>query len=227
MNPTPWFGAWTAIVRRELVAANRARADALNPVLFFVLVSSLFPLALSPTEALLRTIGPGVLWVCALLATLLSLERLFRADFDDGTLDQLLISPFPTPILVLGKVFAHWLVAGLPLVIVAPVIGIMYGLPGSSLGISAVALALGTPTLSLIGSIGVALTVGLPRGGVLLSLVVLPLYVPILIFGAQAVEVATRGLPATGHLYWLGAFFALALTLCPLAAAAALRISAR
>ena len=227
MSQSSWISAFGAVLRRDLLLANRARAEALNPVLFFILVASLFPLGLNPTKALLLSVGPGVVWVCALLATMVSLERLFRSDFEDGTLDQLLLAPFPTSLLVAAKLLAHWLMTGLPLILCAPLLGAMFGLPGPALVTLSLALALGTPTLSLIGGIGVALTVGLPRGGLLLSLIVLPLYIPVLIFGAQAVEVSARGLSAAGHLYWLGALLVLAITLAPLATASALRVVAR
>ncbi|NIP72007.1 MAG: heme exporter protein CcmB, partial [Gammaproteobacteria bacterium] len=177
------------------------------------LVVSLFPLGMTPESELLRTLAPGVIWVAALLATLLSLDRMFRSDFEDGALEQMLLAPHPVTVLVLAKVLAHWLVTGLPLLVVAPLLGVLLALPGQALG----------PLL--VGAIGVALTVGLRKGGALLSLVVLPLYVPVLIFAASAVDAAAAGLPVIGHFYVLGALLVLALTLAPLAAAAALRIS--
>lgn len=213
------------IVRRDLLLAARHRGELANPLLFFVLVVSLFPLGLTPQPELLRTLAPGVIWVAALLATLLSLDRMFRSDFEDGALEQMLLAPHPVTVLVLAKVLAHWLVTGLPLLVVAPLLGVLLALPGQALGPLLATLLLGTPVLSLVGAIGVALTVGLRKGGALLSLVVLPLYVPVLIFAAGAVDAAAAGLPVTGHLYVLGALLLLALTLAPLAAAAALRIS--
>ncbi len=213
------------IVRRDLLLAARHRGELANPLLFFVLVVSLFPLGLAPQPELLRTLAPGVIWVAALLATLLSLDRMFRSDFEDGALEQMLLAPHPVTVLVLAKVLAHWLVTGLPLLVVAPLLGVLLALPGQALGPLLATLLLGTPVLSLVGAIGVALTVGLRKGGALLSLVVLPLYVPVLIFAAGAVDAAAAGLPVTGHLYVLGALLLLALTLAPLAAAAALRIS--
>jgi heme exporter protein B len=217
--------AFYMLLRRDLVLAYRHRAELANPLLFFVIVVSLFPLGVSPESGLLRTIAPGVIWVAALLATMLSLDTMFRSDFDDGALEQMLLSPHPAALLVLAKVCAHWLVTGLPLLLLAPFLGILLYLPDKSMGILMLTLALGTPVLSLVGAIGVALTVGLRRGGLLLSLLVLPLYVPLLIFAASAVQAAGVGLPVTGQLYFLSALLALALSLAPLATGAALRIS--
>ena len=219
------MNAFVAIVRRDLLLAMRHRAEAANPLLFFVIVVALVPLGLSPRRDTLELIAPGVFWIGALLATLLSLERMFRSDFDDGSLELMLISPQPLPIIVLAKILAHWLVTGLPLVVAAPLIALLLGLPASSLGVLLATLVLGTPTLSAVGAIGVALTVGLRRGGMLLSLLVLPLYIPVLVFAASAVSAAAGGLPVAGQLYVLGALAALSFTLAPLAAAAALRIS--
>lgn len=217
--------ACAALLRRDLLLALRHRGELANPLLFFVIVVSLFPLGLGPESGMLRAIAPGILWVSALLAALLSLESVFRSDFEDGSLEQLLLSPHPTSALVLTKVIAHWLVTGLPLILLAPLLGVLLHLPAAATGALLATLALGTPVLSLVGAIGVALTVGLRRGGILLSLLVLPLYIPVLIFAASAVADAGLGLPITGHLYLLGALLALALTLAPLACAAALRIS--
>lgn len=217
--------ACTALLRRDLTLAMRHRSEIANPLLFFVLVVSLFPLGLGPEAHTLQTIAPGVIWVAALLAALLSLEGIFRSDFEDGSLEQLLLSPHPLAALVLTKVIAHWLVSGLPLILVAPLLGVLLQLPEAAMGALLATLALGTPVLSLVGSIGVALTVGLRRGGVLLSLLVLPLYVPVLVFASSAVSDAAIGLTIIAQLYFLGALLALALTLAPLAAAAALRIS--
>lgn len=217
--------AWLALLRRDLLLAVRQRGQLANPLLFFVLVVTLFPLGLNPEPALLRTIGPGVIWVGALLAAMLSLDSMFRSDFDDGVLEQLLISPHPLPLMVLAKVTAHWLVTGLPLLLMAPLLGLLLHLEGTALWVLLATLALGTPLLSLIGSIGVALTVGLRRGGVLLSLLVLPLYVPVLIFAAAAVGNAAAGMAVAGQLAFLGALLSLATALAPFATAAALRIS--
>lgn len=216
--------AFAAIVRRDLILAARYRAEALNPLLFFLIVVSLVPLGLNPRREVLALIAPGIVWIGALLAALLSLERMFRTDFEDGSLELMLISPHPLPLIVLAKIVAHWLVTGLPLLAAAPLIALLLGLPGRSLAVLLATLALGTPALSAVGAIGVALTVGLRRGGMLLSLLVLPLYVPVLVFAAGAVAAAAGGLPALGHLYVLGALAALSLSLAPLAAAAALRI---
>ena len=222
-------GALAAVIgmaRRDLKMAIRRRSELLNPLLFFILVVSLFPLGVGPGPQLLQEIAPGVVWVAALLATLLSMERLFRSDFEDGALEQLLLSPHALSLLVLAKVFAHWLVTGLPLILVSPLLGLLLHLPVEGIAALPVTLLLGTPALSLIGAIGVALTVGLRRGGVLLTLLILPLYVPVLIFGTAAVAAAAAGLPIAGQLALLGALLALALTLAPFATAAGLRISA-
>jgi heme exporter protein B len=217
--------AFTAVVSRDLRLVFRHTSDATNPLIFFLVATSVFPLGLSPKPELWQTIAPGVIWVNALLATLLALDSLFRSDFDDGTLEQMLLSPTPAPVLVLAKVIAHWLVTGMPLILCAPLLGMMLGLPSEAYGTLLLTLALGTPVLSLIGAIGVALTVGLRRGGALLALLVLPLYVPVLIFGANAVATAAGGLAAPGQLLLLAAMFVAALTLAPFAAAAALRIT--
>jgi heme exporter protein B len=213
-----------ALLRRDLLLAVRHRGELANPLLFFVLVTSLFPLGLTPDPQTLRNIAPGVIWVSALLAALLSLERVFRSDFEDGSLEQLLLTPHPGAALVLAKVLAHWLISGAPLVAIAPLLGVILHLPAQAMGALAASLLLGTPILSLVGAIGVALTVGLRRGGVLLTLLVLPLYIPVLIFAAGAVANAALGAPHAAPLYFLGALLALALTLAPPATAAALRI---
>ncbi len=225
MTGSPLTHAFVLLLRRDLLLANRRRSELINPLVFFVIVVSLFPLGVSPEQQLLRTMAPGVIWVAALLATMLSLESMFRSDFDDGTMEQMLLSHHPLAALVLAKVLAHWLLTGLPLLLLAPLLGVLLVLPGAAMGVLMITLALGTPVLSLVGAIGVALTVGLRRGGALLSLLVLPLYIPILIFATSAVEAAGAGLPVTGQLYLLGALLVLSLTLSPLATAAALRIS--
>ena len=219
------MNAFAAIVRRDLLLAVRHRVEAANPLLFFLMVVAIVPLGLSPRRETLELIAPGVFWIGALLATLLSLERMFRSDFEDGSLELMLISPHPLSLIVLGKILAHWLVTGLPLLLAAPLIALLLGLPARSLVVLLATLVLGTPTLSAVGAIGVALTVGLRRGGMLLSLLVLPLYIPVLVFAASAVSAAAGGLPVFGQLYLLGALAALSLSLAPLAAAAALRIS--
>lgn len=225
LSPPSLRGAFLALLRRDLLLAFRHRGELANPLLFFIIVASLFPLGVTPETDVLRTMAPGVIWVAALLATLLSLESIFRSDFDDGALEQMLLSPHPLPVLVLAKVLAHWLVTGVPILLLGPVLGILLALPGPSLSALFFTLLLGTPVLSLVGSIGVALTVGLRRGGALLSLIILPLYIPLLIFAANAVGAAAAGLPINGQLYFLAALLLLSLSLSPLATAAALRIS--
>lgn len=217
--------AFLDLLRRDLMLAMRRRSELANPLLFFVMVIVLFPLGVGAEPQLLEQMSAGVVWVAALLAALLTLDSIFRSDFEDGTLEQILIGAHPVSLLVLAKVIAHWLVTGLPLLLVAPVLATFLGMNPDAIGALMLSLLLGTPVLSLIGSIGVALTVGLRRGGVILSLLVLPLYVPVLIFGAAAVDSAASGMPVTGQIYILAAFLALAVTLAPLAAAAALRIS--
>ena len=214
-----------ALFRRDLLLAYRRKSEFVQPLFFFVIVVTLFPLGVSPESQTLRTIAPGVIWIAALLATLLGLESLFRADFEDGTLEQLLLSPHPLALLVLAKIAAHWFLVGLPLVLLAPLLAVLLHLPLSGLGALVQTLLLGVPVLSLIGSVGSGLTVGLRRGGVLIALLVLPLYVPVLIFGATAVDAAGAGLDVSGHILLLAALLVLSLTLTPLATAAALRVS--
>ena len=223
-SPAPGT-AFFGMLRRDLLIAFRSPVEVLNPLLFFVIVVTLFRLGAGPGQHGVAALGPGVLWVAALLATLLGLDALFRADFEDGSLEQILLSPVPLPLLVAAKVLAHWLIAGLPLLIVAPLLAGALGVGVESLPVLLLSLALGGPVLSLVGAIGVALTVGLRRGGTIVALLVLPLYIPVLVFGAQAVSAAGAGLPAAGALYMLSALLALALVLSPLATAAALRIS--
>ncbi len=227
MSEANLFNAFFTILKRDLTLAYRTRTEVVNPLLFFIIVISLFPLAVSPDPMVLQSLAPGVIWVAALLATLLSLDSMFRSDFDDGALEQMLLSVHPVSVLVLGKVLAHWLVTGIPLLILSPLLAVLMHMPSSSVPALISTLALGGPILSLVGSVGVALTVGLRRGGVLLSLLVLPLYIPVLIFAANAVSNAASGLAITGQLYFLGALLALSLTLVPVATAAALRISLR
>jgi heme exporter protein B len=219
------FKAYSAIVRRDLVLAMRRRSEIANPVLFFILIITLFPLGIGAQPKLLQAIAPGIIWVSALLATMLSLDNLFRSDFDDGSLEQLLLSPYPTSILVLGKITAHWLTTGLPLLLVAPLLALFLGMPNQALSVLLLTLLLGTPILSLIGAVGVALTVGLRRGGMILSLLVLPLYVPVLIFASNAVEMASSGLPVTAQINILVSMLLLALVLAPWPTAAALKMS--
>jgi heme exporter protein B len=214
-----------AIIRRDLLLAFRRRAEMANPLLFFVMVVTLFPLAVGAQANLLQAMAPGVIWVSALLAALLSLDGLFRSDFEDGSLEQLLLSPHPLSILILGKIFSHWLVTGLPLLLVAPLLALFLGLPEKAMPTLWMTLLLATPMLSLIGAIGVALTVGLRRGGMILSLLVLPLYIPVLIFASSAVDRAANGLPVTAQINILLAMLMLAVVLTPLPTAAALKMS--
>ncbi len=213
------------VIARDLTLAIRRRADVLTTLFFFVIVVTLFPLGVGPEMDTLRRMGAGVLWVAALLASMLSLGRLFAADHLDGTLEQFLLIPQSLSVVVLGKIIAHWLVSGVPLVLMAPIVGLQYGLSPTALLALLASLLLGTPILSAIGAIGAALTLGLRGGGVLVSLLVLPLYVPVLIFGAGAVDAAVSGLGAEAHLSLLGALLLLALVLSPWTAAVALRIS--
>jgi heme exporter protein B len=220
------FKAFYTVVMRDLLLAMRNRSDILTTLFFFIIAISLFPLGIGPELDTLREIAPGVFWVSALLASMLALERLFAIDFADGTLEQLLLIPQPTTILVLAKVLAHWLITGVPLVLLSPLLGLQYDLSAEAIEALMLTLLLGTPSLSLIGAIGAALTLGLRGGGVLVSLRVLPLYIPVLIFGAGAVEATVSGLGGAGHISMLGAIFLLSLVMAPLATVAALRISA-
>ena len=216
-------GAFAALLRRDLIIACRRRGEWLHPLLFFVITVSLFPLALSPDPAFLGKIAPAVVWVAALLATLLALPGIFTSDHADGTLEQLLLSPHPTSLLVSAKVLAHWLITGVPLIVAAPLLAEMLHLPRHALPELLGGLLLGTPTLSLVGAIGAALSVAARRSGVLTTLLVLPLYIPILIFGAGAVRAALLGLDPEGLLMLSGALLLLALALAPLTIVAALR----
>ncbi|MDO7909176.1 heme exporter protein CcmB [Pseudomonas monteilii] len=214
-----------SMMRREARVLCRRPAELANPLVFFALVVALFPLAVGPETALLRTLSPGLVWVAALLAVLLSLDGLFRSDFEDGSLEQWLLSRRALPLLALAKVLTHWLFSGLALVLLAPLLALMLGLPGECLPVLLASLLLGTPVLSLLGAVGAALTVGLKRGGLLLALLVLPLYIPVLILGSGALQAALQGLPATGQLWWLASLAALTVTLAPFAIAAGLSIS--
>ena len=225
MTQPGMLSALWAVAQRDLLLALRRRSDVLTSLIFFVIVASLFPLGVGPESAMLRQMGPGVVWVAALLASMLALARLFANDHADGTLEQLALLPKPLALLALAKVCAHWLVTGLPLVIMAPVLGLQFDLGADALLILIASLLLGTPTLSLIGAIGAALTLGLRGGGALLSLLVLPLYVPVLIFGAGAVEAGAAGLGAGAHLSVLGALLLVAVVFSPWATAVALRIA--
>jgi heme exporter protein B len=213
------------VLRRDLRIALRRRSDAFAVLIFFVMVVSLFPLGVGPEPQLLRTMAPGVLWVAAMLASMVSLPRLFADDYSDGTLEQMLLSTHALGWLVLGKTIAHWAGSGLPLVLMSPLLALQFDLSASATGVLVLSLLLGTPVLSLVGAIGAALTLGLRGASVLLSLLVLPLTIPVLIFGAGAVEAHSAGLGIAGHFSLLGALLILGLTAAPWVAAAALRIS--
>jgi heme exporter protein B len=217
--------AFLGVVRRDLMLAVRRRSDVVTSLMFFVIVTSLFPLGIGPEPGVLRTLAPGVIWVAALLSSMLSLQRLFASDYADGVLDQMALSPHPLAVLAGGKIAAHWIVAGLPIVLLSPVMALQFGLSGSSIIVLVVTLLLGTPTLSLLGSIGSALTLGVRGGGPLLALLVLPLFIPILIFGAGAVVASESGLGIEANVSLLGAGLLLGAALAPLATAAALRIA--
>src|SRR3989475_4239483 len=213
------------IVWRDLILAWRRRTDVLATLFFFVIVVSLYPLGIGPEVQLLRRIAPGVVWVAALLASMLSLGRLFGNDYQDGSLEQILLTPQPVYLLVVGKVFAHWLVSEIPLVLIAPVVGLQFGLSENTLAIIVVSLLLGTPVLSLIGSIGAALTLGLRSANVLVAILILPLYVPVLIFGTGAIQATVNGTGTKPWLLLLGAILVLAFVFAPWATSAALKIS--
>jgi heme exporter protein B len=213
------------LLHREMTVALRRSTDFLTPLIFFVIVVSLFPLGLGPEPSVLKIIAPGVIWVAALLATMLSLNRLFANDYADGTLEQMTLSPHPLAVLVLTKVTAHWMLTGLPLVVISPLLAVQMFLPESAIGTLILSLLLGTPVLSLLGAVGAALTLGLRGGGVLVSLLVLPLYTPVLIFGAGAVAGVIADIDVEAHFSLMGAFLVLALAFAPWATAAALRVS--
>ncbi|MGY4026026.1 heme exporter protein CcmB [Aeromonas rivuli] len=219
------LSAVLTLIHRELLMAFRQRADILNPLWFFLIVITLFPLGIGPEPQLLARIAPGIIWVAALLAAMLSLERLFRDDFADGALEQMMLMPHPLGLLALAKVTAHWLLTGLPLLLISPLIAVLLSLDIHTWLAMAATLALGTPILSLLGAVGVALTVALRKGGVLLSLLILPLYIPVLIFATSAIEAAGLGLPYSGQLAMLGAMLVGALIMTPFAVSASLRVS--
>jgi heme exporter protein B len=225
MKAAGWSTVFMAVVKREVALSMKQKGEVLTPLFFFVIVSSLFPLGVGPESALLLRMAPGVLWVSALLAAMLSLQRLFATDYADGSLEQMALSPVPLGLLVVAKALSHFILSGLPLVLMAPILGLQFGLDSRALGILMLSLLLGTPTLSLIGGIGAALTLGVRGAGVLLSLLILPLYIPVLIFGAGAVEADAAGLGAGGHLSLLAALLVLSAFFAPLATTAALRIS--
>ena len=224
LRPSAWL-AVRGVMRRDLQLAFRRKSEWLGAVFFLVVVAALFPLAIGPEPATLRLIGPGVLWVAALLSSMLSLSRLFDADHQDGSLEQLALSAAPLTWLVAAKLCAHWLVAGLPLVLLSPLLGVQFGLASEALGMLALTLLIGTPVLSLLGAIGAALTLGVRGGGVLQSLLLLPLYVPVLVFGTGAVDAQMRGLGAEAHVSVLLALLCGSAALGPWACAAALRLA--
>ncbi|AKX44068.1 heme transporter [Thiopseudomonas alkaliphila] len=213
------------LFQREARLLFRRVSDLINPLIFFAIVVALFPLAVGPEVGLLQTLSPGLIWVAALLAVLLSLDGLFRADFEDGSLEQWVVSERFLPLLCLAKVAAHWLFSGLALVLLAPVLALMLGLPAACIPDLLLSLLLGTPVLSLLGAVGAALTVGLKRGGLLLALLILPLYIPVLILGSGTLQAALQGLPTTGYLLWMACLTVLSITLTPFAIAAGLSIS--
>ena len=219
------LGTALTIIRRELLIAYRKQSDVLNPLWFFIIVITLFPLSIGPEPNLLARIAAGIVWVAALLSALLSLERLFRDDYRDGSLEQLMLLPVPLFVVILCKVISHWLLTGLPLILISPILAILLSLDLHTWLAIVLTLLLGTPTLSFIGAIGVALTVGIQKGGVLLSLLTLPLYIPVLIFATSAIDSASLGVAYNGQLAVMGAMGVAALTFAPFAIGAALRIS--
>ncbi|WP_137223865.1 heme exporter protein CcmB [Shewanella sp. MEBiC00475] len=220
-----YTNAFMTLLQRDLRIAIRHRGDIFNPLLFFILVVTLFPLGIGPEPQVLTRVAPGIIWVAALLASMLSLERLFKADYNDGSLEQMLLSPQPLALMVLAKVLAHWILTGVPLILVAPLLAVLLHLDDNSYGALMSTLALGTPILSLLGAIGVALTVGLRKGGVLLSLLILPLYIPVLIFATSAIDAAGLNMAYNGQLAILAAMLIGSLILAPFAIGASLRVS--
>lgn len=216
---------WRQIFKRDLLIAFRRRSEIIHPLIFFVMVVSLFPIALGDDKALLQKIAPAIIWVTALLATMLSLDNLFRSDFEDGSLEQLTLLKTPLSLLVTAKVIAHWVITGLPLILITPLLALLLYMPTETIPMLLLTLLLGTPTLSLIGAVGIALTVGLRQGGVILSLLILPLYIPVLIFATLAIQNAEQGFSAQAQLAMMLAILVLAITLAPFAIAAALKVS--
>ncbi|MCK5722731.1 MAG: heme exporter protein CcmB [Gammaproteobacteria bacterium] len=219
------FTAWTQIFKRDLLIAFRRRSEIVHPIIFFVMVISLFPLAIGDDKILLQKIAPAIIWVTALLATMLSLDNLFRSDFEDGSLEQMTLLKTPLSMLVTAKIMAHWVVTGLPLILITPLLAVLLYMPSESISMLLLTLLLGTPTLSLIGAVGIALTVGLRQGGVILSLLILPLYIPVLIFATLALQNVEQGFSAEAQIAMMLAILVLAITLSPFAIAAALKVS--
>jgi len=219
------FNAWRQIFKRDLLIAFRQRSEIVHPLIFFVMVVSLFPLAIGDDKVLLQKIAPAIIWVTALLATMLSLDTLFRSDFEDGSLEQMTLLKTPLSLLVTAKITAHWVITGLPLILITPLLAVLLYMPTESISMLLLTLLLGTPTLSLIGAVGIALTVGLRQGGVILSLLILPLYIPVLIFATLALQNSAQGFSAEAQLAMMLAILVLAITLSPFAIAAALKVS--
>ncbi len=219
------FDAWLQIFKRDLLIAFRRRSEIIHPLIFFVMVISLFPLAIGDDKVLLQKIAPAIIWVTALLATMLSLDNLFRSDFDDGSLEQMTLLKTPLSLLVTAKITAHWFITGLPLLLITPLLAVLLYVPTEMISMLLLTLLLGTPTLSLIGAVGIALTVGLRQGGVILSLLILPLYIPVLIFATLALQNSAQGFSAEAQLAMMLAILVLAITLSPFAIAAALKVS--
>lgn len=224
-SSTSYTSAFMLVLKRDLTISLRHRDDIFNPILFFIIVITLFPLGIGPEANTLSRIAPGIIWVAALLASLLSLDRLFKADHRDGSLEQLLLSPHPLFILVLAKIVAHWLITAVPLIFIAPLLAVLLHLHSDSYLALFLTLLIGTPILSFIGAIGAALTVGIKKGGVLLSLIILPLYIPVLIFATSAIDTAAMNLPYSGQLAIIAAIFFLTLILAPFAVSSALKVS--
>ena len=219
------FTTWTQIFKRDLLIAFRRRSEIVHPLIFFVMVISLFPLAIGDDKVLLQKIAPAIIWVTALLATMLSLDNLFRSDFEDGSLEQMTLLKTSLSLLVTAKITAHWVITGLPLILITPLLAVLLYMPSESISMLLLTLLLGTPTLSLIGAVGIALTVGLRQGGVILSLLILPLYIPVLIFATLALQNVEQGFSAEAQLAMMLAILVLAITLSPFAIAAALKVS--
>jgi heme exporter protein B len=220
-----YWRLFSSIYKKDLTLAFRQRSEIINPVLFFIIVITLFPLGVGPEPNLLARMAPGIIWVAALLSTMLGLDKMFRDDYIDGTLEQMMLSPFPTSLIVFVKIAAHWTVTGLPLVIMTPMFALLLNLESEALTATLLTLLIGTPLLSLIGAIGAALTVGLQKGGVLLSLLVLPLYIPVLIFATSAIDAGAMSLDYSGQLAILGALLAGASVLAPFAVSSSLKVS--
>jgi len=219
------FNTWTQIFKRDLLIAFRRRSEIVHPLIFFVMVISLFPLAIGDDKAVLQKIAPAIIWVTALLATMLSLDNLFRSDFEDGSLEQMTLLKTPLSVIVTAKVTAHWVISGLPLILITPLLAVLLYMPTENITMLLLTLLLGTPTLSLIGAVGIALTVALRQGGVILSLLILPLYIPVLIFATLALQNVEQGFSAEAQLAMMLAILVLAITLLPFAIAAALKVS--